>query len=84
MDQLEIKKRTDALGPLFVRLALMGHPVSLSFTPEHEYPLAVVPELDEEKPEDAGLVMAAMIGNNDVHFVRTSDDELLIVHKEDT
>lgn len=85
MHRAAIKLRTDALGPLFVRMALMGIPCSLHFTPDNEYMVALVlDKFDPEIPEDAGLVVAAMIGHNDVHFIKTSDAELILVHKEDT
>lgn len=83
MDNAAIKLRTGVLGPLFVRMAMMGIPCVLAFTPGSEYEVAIVPDIDSDKPEDAGLVMAAMIGNRDVHFVQTSDGEMLVVHKED-
>lgn len=84
MDQAECVKRLSVLGPVFVRLVKMGHPVVFSFAPEHEYPIAIVPDYEDEAPEAGGLIAAAMIGYPECHLVKTDDDELLIVHREDT
>lgn len=84
MHREAIKLRTNALGPLFVRLAMMGVPCSLGFYPDTDkYMVAIVPDIEQDSPEDAGLLMAAMVGHKDVHFVKTDEGELLIVHKED-